>query len=207
MPPQLPPLRPSLLRHLLRLDLCLWHWPKPRLRQLPQSARTPGSYTVQMGDSWISVAARTGVSVAELQAANPRSMRANEWLIVGETLVIPGETAPAAGSGTVTGTAGVTQTGGMETAAQTYVVQAGESWNSIAAKFNTTKRLLQAANPLSIRYGEVLFRGEKLIIPPPGTTDTDIERATTTPTSTVTAQITATVSVEASRPKRHRSRL
>ena len=160
-------------------------------------ARTPGSYTVQMGDSWISVAARTGVSVAELQDANPRSMRANEWLIVGETLVIPGETVPAAGSGTVTGTAGVTQTGGVATAAQTYVVQAGESWNSIAAKFNTTKRLLQAANPLSIRYGEVLLRGEKLIIPPPGATDTDIERATTTPTSTVTAQITATVSVEA----------
>jgi LysM repeat protein len=150
-----------------------------------------------MGDSWISVAARTGVSVAELQSANPRSMRENEWLIVGETLVIPGETTSAAASGTVTGTVGVTQTGAVETGAQTYIVQAGESWNSIAAKFNTTRRLLQAANPLSIRYGEVLLRGEKLVIPPPDATEADIEQITATPTATITARVTSTLTAEA----------
>ncbi len=70
------------------------------------------TYTVQIGDSWSSVAARTGVSVRELQAANPRSLRQNEWLLVGETLVIPGRATatPAApeATGPVTTTAEVT---------------------------------------------------------------------------------------------------
>jgi LysM repeat protein len=164
---------------------------------------TPITYTVQIGDSWSSVAARTGVSVRELQAENPNSVRLNEWLIVGETLVIPGQ-APAAApaqTGTLTGTQTTTQTGTLTTsqaaepgpaAPRTYIVGAGESWNSIAQKFDVSARLLQAANPRSIRAGLVLFRGEELVIPPPGASLEELTAATETPTPTPTPTPTAT---------------
>ena len=68
--------------------------------QTATPAPTVKTYKVQIGDSWTTVAARNGLSIAALQAANPGSMRANEWLIVGETLVIPGAPAPTATSAT-----------------------------------------------------------------------------------------------------------
>ena len=143
------------------------------------------TYTVQVGDSWISVAARTGVSVSALQAANPDSMRPNEWLLVGETLVVPAEAPAPDATGTVTST----QSG----APVTHVVGAGESWNSIAAEYGVTKRLLQAANPSAMRANEVLYRGDVLVIPPPNASEADIEKATATPAATGTPMPTATV--------------
>jgi hypothetical protein len=52
----------------------------------------PGGYwyTVVAGDGWYRVSAKTGVSVAALQAANPSKVRPpNYWLYVGEKLWIP----------------------------------------------------------------------------------------------------------------------
>ena len=46
-------------------------------------------YTVQEGDSWETVAQRTGVSVEQLQEANPDAVRDTGWLIVGEELFVP----------------------------------------------------------------------------------------------------------------------
>lgn len=110
-------------------------------------AQTEGySYTVRPGDSWATVSARTGVSVAALQAANPDRVRETEWLLQGEQLTIPVA-------------AGTTQ--------REHEVQLGESWSSIAARYNIPVSLLQAANPRAIRSGMLLYRGERLIIPPP----------------------------------------
>ncbi len=47
----------------------------------------------------------------------------------------------------------------------THVVQAGESWNSIAQKYDVPVRQLQRANPDALRADEVLFRGVELVIP------------------------------------------
>ena len=45
--------------------------------------------TVRRGDSWAVLAARTGVSVAALQAANPKAMRPNEVLRPGDRIQVP----------------------------------------------------------------------------------------------------------------------
>ncbi len=45
--------------------------------------------TVRRGDSWAVLAARTGVSVATLQAANPQAMRTNQVLRPGDRIRVP----------------------------------------------------------------------------------------------------------------------
>ncbi|MBW7881593.1 MAG: LysM peptidoglycan-binding domain-containing protein [Caldilineaceae bacterium] len=145
------------------------------------------TYTVQPGDSWTSVARNTGVSIVQLQAANPQAVRQSGWLIVGEQLVVPvpqprGTPAGAAATGTATATAGPL----------VYTVQPGESWNSIAQKFGVSPNLLRAANPRSIRPGLVLFRGEQLIIPTvAGTEATEPTLAPAGPAPTATEVATA----------------
>lgn len=102
-------------------------------------------YTVQPGDNWSSVAARTNTTVAELRAANPRAAaRSSGWLITGERLFIPVTTR-------------------MKTV--TYVVEYGDSWSTIAKSYGISMQLLKAANPKSLRYDDVLYRGETLFIP------------------------------------------
>lgn len=136
-------------------------------------------YTVQEGDTWESVAQRTGVSVEQLQEANPDAVRDTGWLINGEQLFIPTST---------------------PTQNKTHVVKAGESWASIAAQYGIPVSLLRAANPGSIRSGSVLYEGERLTIPPAGATvptavPTPVPRlqpgrpaaATATPAATATA--------------------
>ena len=54
------------------------------------SAQESGyTYIVQPGDSWPLVAQRVGLTVNQLQEANPDSVRTNGWLIVGESLFVP----------------------------------------------------------------------------------------------------------------------
>jgi LysM repeat protein len=123
-------------------------------------------YTVQEGDSWDSVAQRTGVPVDQLQAANPDSVRSTGWLLNGEQLFIPTST--------------VTQS-------QRHTVGAGESWASIAARYGIPVSLLRAANPGSVRTGNVLHRGEVLVIPPLGA---PVPTAVATPAVTATGTVT-----------------
>jgi LysM repeat protein len=166
------------------------------VRAQAEPTATPGYfYAVQPGDSWDTVAAGTGVAVADLQAANPDAVRDNEWLLVGEQLLIPTS---------------------LNSAPKTHTVGAGESWNSIAAKYGVSADLLRAANPNSVRTGNVLYRGETLIIPPagaalpeataaaPATTAeaTPGAEATSTPAATVTAtaEVTDTVAITVPAP-------
>ena len=148
---------------------------------------TPGAtrsttYVVQSGDSWTSVANRLGLTVAALQAANPGSVRASTWLLVGEKLTIPASAcanavhcnancttdANAQPTPTTQPTPASAPTAAPTVAASgvlTHVVQAGESWNSIAQKYDVPVRQLQRANPDALRADEVLFRGVELVIP------------------------------------------
>ncbi len=107
--------------------------------------RSGYEYSVQAGDSWPAVARLVGLSVADLQSANPQAMRANGWLNRTEKLFIP--TAPGA-EGVV------------------HVVQYGESWNGIAIQYGVKARVLQGANPKLVRPNLVLFRTEQVFIPP-----------------------------------------
>ena len=109
------------------------------------SAQESGyTYIVQPGDSWPLVAQRVGLTVSQLQEANPDSVRANGWLIVGESLFVPWSP------------------DGDE---EYYIVQRGEGWISVAAKFGVPVNILQAANPKSVRPNESLLVGERLLIP------------------------------------------
>ncbi len=188
------------------------------------SAAEAGVYVVQPGDSWSSLARKTGFGVRDLQAANPQAVRASGWLIVGEELTLPGVTQPAPAptatsepaatpaataepestapapttappTATSEPTATVTPTAAPETEAGVYVVQPGESWNSIAQKFGVSADALRAANPQAVRPGLVLFRGDQLTIPgqggatpPPPPTAV----ATATPAATATTAPEAT---------------
>jgi LysM repeat protein len=70
---------------------------------LPEGAAAPASVqpvnagsfpvTVRRGDSWAVLAARYGVSVAALQAANPQAMRAGQVLRAGDRIQVPITTA------------------------------------------------------------------------------------------------------------------
>jgi LysM repeat protein len=101
-------------------------------------------YTVRRGDSWASIAARTSISVATLQRANPHAIHRSLWLYPGERLWIP---RPGAQTGTW------------------YTVQAGDSWTTLARRFGMSVRALQQANPQAVRRSGWLYRGERLWIP------------------------------------------
>jgi LysM repeat protein/tetratricopeptide (TPR) repeat protein len=193
---------------------------------------TPSSvYVVQPGDSWTSLSLKTGISIRELQAANPQAVRPTGWLIVGEELQLPNATptepapmtptatpvgeAEATGTATATVTETVTVTEAVTvtetpaaeeeqaTGAQTYVVQAGESWNSIAQKFGVSAEALRAANPSAVRPGLVLFRNEQLIIPaqPGATAPAATALAATAPATVETATAAATEPTPAATPE------
>ena len=115
------------------------------LKIVSVSAQESGyTYIVQPGDSWPLVAQRVGLTVSQLQEANPDSVRSNGWLIVGESLFVPW-----------------TPDGEEEY----YIVQRGEGWISVAEKFGVPINLLQGANPKSVRPNEGLLVGERLLIP------------------------------------------
>lgn len=158
-------------------------------------------YTVKSGDSWSILAERFGVTYAELRAANPQSRRVNDWLRTGEVLIIPG-TAPVESAPTSSAPAedfGVTPVSVVGEPETYHTVGAGQSWNSIAQMYGVSSSELRAANPNAVRAGLVLYRGERLLIPPAQTSAEQLQGAdfrtptpTITPTTTVTITITAT---------------
>ena len=130
----------------LGLQLVLFSVALLCLLQIVSVSAQEGGYTyvVQPGDSWPLVARRVGLTVSQLQEANPDSVRPNGWLIVGESLFVPWSP------------------DGDE---EFYIVQRGEGWISVAEKFGVPVNLLQAANPKSVRPNESLLVGERLLIP------------------------------------------
>lgn len=105
-----------------------------------------GRYVVQAGDSLSALAARFGVSLAALAAAN--GLAASQPLLIGVVLHVPARvakgSAPAAWSGS-------------------YVVRAGDTLSGIALRYGVTLAALAQANGLSL--GNVLFAGARLRVP------------------------------------------
>lgn len=153
---------------LVAMVLCAGLW----LATGTAYAQSGYNYTVQPGDSWESVSSRTGVAVDVLKEANPDAVRDTGWLLVGETLLIPSS---------------------LSAAPRTHTVQSGESWSSIADIYEISTAMLRAANPQAIRPGNILYRGENLIIPPVGASIRPADTATSAP---ATAEVEATEEID-----------
>jgi LysM repeat protein len=148
-------------------------------------------YTVQPGDSWSRISARTGISIAALQAANPGLVRPPQnWLFVGDTMWIPCGAPPPP----------------PPSCGRWYTVRPGDSWSRISAVTGVSISALQAANPGLVRPpSNWLFVGDTMWIPcgggggggggacvynyvvQPGDSWSVISRATGVPVSTLQA--------------------
>jgi LysM repeat protein len=102
--------------------------------------RQPTTYTVVAGDSLSAIAQRSGVSLAALEAANPQITDPN-LIYVGNTVNIP----PPG------------------TAANTYLINPGDTLSAIAQRYGTTVDALAQAN--GIADPNVIYIGGQLVVP------------------------------------------
>ena len=112
----------------------------------PAAEPTSGSstqYTVAYGDTLFGIAGRFGTTVQAIADAN--NLSATTLIRAGQTLTIPGAKAQQTGE---------------------YVVQAGDTLYSIAAKYGTTGNSIAAAN--QIVNPSLLRVGQRLVIPQSG---------------------------------------
>jgi LysM repeat protein len=111
-----------------------------------------GSYVVQPGDTLTAIAARAGIGVSDLAAAN--GLDPAGPLLAGRVLVLASTPAPAAPS--------------TATSGGSYVVQPGDTLTAIATRAGTSLNALAAAN--GIDPTGVLLAGRALVLPQPGAT-------------------------------------
>jgi len=108
------------------------------------------TYTVVPGDSFWRISREFGTTITELQRLNPGIKGAS--LHPGDVLVVPA-------GGTATLGTGTTQRVTSSASSSTYVVRAGDSLSSIAARNGTTIAALRGANNLRtdvIQVGAIL---------------------------------------------------
>ncbi|WP_343757522.1 M23 family metallopeptidase [Deinococcus depolymerans] len=99
------------------------------------------SYRVQPGDTLSGIAARAGVSAAQIRAVNAR-LRGTDQVQAGWVLTLPDRTLPAG----------------------THTVKNGENLSVIAARYGLSLGALLSANP-AYRDGKALWTGARLTIP------------------------------------------
>ena len=105
-------------------------------------------YTVQPGDTLSGIAARYGVTVDAIVAAN--NLPSRSTIYAGQSLLIPSATGSQAPPQQTT-------TGGK------YTVQPGDSLTTVAARFGVTRQALAAANGIS--PSSYLYVGQVINIP------------------------------------------
>ena len=118
----------------------------------PSPTPTQVIYTVEAGDNLFSIATKFGANVCTIMAVN--NIADPSVLAVGQKLLIPGKD-------TKLPTATPLPTGLPRGAKLTYIVQCGDTLNTIAAKFNSTGDDIAKTNnikdPLSIQIGQSLI--------------------------------------------------
>ncbi len=129
--------------------------------------RCPSFITVQWGDTLSGIAARCGVTIAAIQAANPGL---GWWLYAGQLLYIPSIYNPA------------------PTRGSTYVVQWGDTLGTIAWRFGVTVADIlavnpQISNPNLIYAGQVIYLPAGTYAPPPPVYTPPPPVSTPTPTN------------------------
>ncbi|MFC6749648.1 LysM peptidoglycan-binding domain-containing protein [Deinococcus aquaticus] len=105
------------------------------------SAQAVTSYRVQPGDTLGGIAARAGVSAAQIRAVNAR-LRGTDQVQAGWVLTLPDRTLPA----------------------RTHTVKNGENLSVIAARYGLSLGALLNANP-AYRNGKAVWTGARLNIP------------------------------------------
>jgi len=104
-----------------------------------------GDYTVKRGDTLSAIAARNGVSLNALIAANPQIRNPN-LIYAGQTVHIPGGSSA------------------NNAAPASYSVQSGDTLSAIAARNGVSLNALIAANP-QIRNPNLIYPGQTVHIP------------------------------------------
>jgi LysM repeat protein len=112
----------------------------------------PGHYTIVAGDTITRVAARYGVSAGTLLAAN--NLRWTSIIYPGQTILIPGDPAPAS------------HRTALAPAATSYVIRSGDTITHIAARFGVSAQALLDANGIS--RSSTIYVGRTLTIPADG---------------------------------------
>jgi LysM repeat protein len=144
-------------------------------------------HIVQPGENLFRIALKYGVTVQALQSTNGLN---NYIIYVGQSLIIPGTSAPPATPVVPPASSGATSN-------VTHVVQPGETLFLIGLKYGLPWTRIQAANGLP---GETVYAGQSLIIPlsnTPSATETPTPEPTPTatpepPTETPTTTAAAT---------------
>jgi len=120
-------------------------------------AAASGTYAIQKGDTLSAIAARHGISVQALFAANRLGW--GSIIYPGQKLVIPGGAAAPATPPAAASPAPSTPS----TASGTYAIQKGDTLSAIAAHHGVTVQALFAANGLG--SSSIIYPGQKLVIP------------------------------------------
>ncbi|MFN8379022.1 MAG: LysM peptidoglycan-binding domain-containing protein [Anaerolineae bacterium] len=151
-------------------------------------------YIVKQNDTVAIIAAAYGTSIDAILAAN--NLSANGLIFVGQSLIIPLTSGvPATAQPTSVPPTPIPPTSAPPTPAPTaapvttYVVRPGDTLFGIALRFNTTVSALQRANNIS--NPNLIYVGQRLIIPPPGSTGA-VPTAITVPSNSVGIEIPPT---------------
>lgn len=140
--------------------------PVATVKAEPKANTQMATYTIQSGDSLTSVAAKYGITVAELATAN--NMSTDAGLIRGKTLNIPasGTVKPTAKASTPSKTTTQTQTPAPAKPTiktQKYTIQSGDTLTGVANKHGMTVAQLAELNNMAVNAG--LVQGRTLLVP------------------------------------------
>jgi LysM repeat protein len=115
--------------------------------QVIQLAQSASTYTIIAGDTFSTIAAKLGTTVAALEAANPNVSPTD--LQIGAQISIPSSSVPATSPTPQPQPTPVvpTPTPTPVPSTGTYIIQAGDTFTTIAAKLGTTVAALESANP------------------------------------------------------------
>ncbi|EYB67336.1 peptidoglycan-binding LysM [Deinococcus phoenicis] len=124
----------------------------------PGALAASGTVKVQQGDTLYGIARRSGVSVSQLKALNglkTNTIRPGQTLRVSGKAAVPASAAPPP------------RRAAVSSAFSTYTVRAGDTLGGIAGRAGVSVAALRAANGLS---GSLIKPGQRLRVPPRGTT-------------------------------------
>jgi len=143
----------------------------------PQPVVCASKYTVQLGDSWYSIADAAGVKAGLIVGVNNTTLQST--LLVGEEICLP----PGAATPPVK-TVAAKSTSSSPTCSGKYTVKSGDSWNRIANLYSVSATDLAAVNGETIN--STLLVGEVLCLPAGAKAPAPSTQTTSAPKKTYT---------------------